>query len=152
MTARIIDRGRGPEIEGTRITVYDVVDYWRKGWEHDQIAGLFRLPPNDILEAVRFIEQHHDQVMADYQRIVERHRDVHYPPGDHRSRESTVQPARADRVGRRPNSRQPRLCNARRIPAARIPVRPGQYPRYRTTLSAVNGSFQFPWVRGYRPT
>ncbi len=80
MTARIIDRGRGPEIEGTRITVYDVVDYWRKGWEHDQIAGLFRLPPDDILEAVRFIEQHHDQVMADYQRIVERHRDVHYPP------------------------------------------------------------------------
>jgi hypothetical protein len=30
MTARIIDRGRGPEIEGTRITVYDVMDYWRR--------------------------------------------------------------------------------------------------------------------------
>jgi len=79
MTARIIDRGRGPEIEGTRITIYDVVDYWRKGWHHDQIAGLFRLPPDDILEAVRFIEQHHDQVMAEYQQIVERHRNVQYP-------------------------------------------------------------------------
>jgi len=27
MSAKIIDRGRGPEIEGTRITVYDVMDY-----------------------------------------------------------------------------------------------------------------------------
>jgi len=80
MTARIIDRGRGPEIEGTRITVYDVVDYWRKGWQQDQIAGLFRLPPDDVQEAVRYIEQHHDEVMADYQRIVERHRSYEYPP------------------------------------------------------------------------
>ncbi len=27
--ARIINRGRGPEIAGTRITVYDIMDYWR---------------------------------------------------------------------------------------------------------------------------
>ena len=26
MGAKIINRGRGPEIEGTRITVYDVLD------------------------------------------------------------------------------------------------------------------------------
>ncbi len=25
----IIDRGRGPEIEGTRITVYDIMDYYK---------------------------------------------------------------------------------------------------------------------------
>jgi uncharacterized protein (DUF433 family) len=80
MTARIIDRGRGPEIEGTRITVYDVVDYWRKGWQHDQIAGLFRLPPDDVQEAVRYIEQHHDEVMAEYQKILDRHRKYEYPP------------------------------------------------------------------------
>ncbi len=80
MTAKIIDRGRGPEIEGTRITVYDVVDYWRKGWQHEQIAGLFRLPPDDVQEAIRYIEQHHDEVMADYQKIVDRHRNYEYPP------------------------------------------------------------------------
>lgn len=80
MTARIIDRGRGPEIEGTRITVYDVVDYWKKGWHHDQIAGLFRLPPDDVQEAIRYIEQHHAEVMSDYQAIVERHRKHEYSP------------------------------------------------------------------------
>ena len=30
--ATIIDRGRGPEIAGTRITVYDVMDYLKHGW------------------------------------------------------------------------------------------------------------------------
>lgn len=78
MSARIIDRGRGPEIEGTRITVYDVVDYWHKGWQHDQIAGLFRLPPDDIREAIRYIEQHRDEVLNDYQKIVDRHRNHRY--------------------------------------------------------------------------
>ena len=46
--AQIINRSRGPEIEGTRITGYDVMDYLQEGWRYDQIAGLFRLPPDDI--------------------------------------------------------------------------------------------------------
>jgi uncharacterized protein (DUF433 family) len=48
MGAQIINRGRGPEIEGTRITVCDVMDYLQEGWGYDQIAGLFRLPPVDM--------------------------------------------------------------------------------------------------------
>ena len=75
---RIIDRGRGPEIEGTRITVYDIVDYWKKGWRHDQIAGLFRLPPDDVQDAIQYIEQHQDEVMRDYRAIVERHENHEY--------------------------------------------------------------------------
>ena len=80
MAGKIIDRGRGPEIEGTRITVYDVVDYWKQGWRHEQIAGLFRLPPDDIQEAIRYIEQHHDEVMREYQSIVDRHAKHEYSP------------------------------------------------------------------------
>ena len=41
MQARIIDRGRGPEIAGTRITVYDILDYWQDGWHSTAIAALF---------------------------------------------------------------------------------------------------------------
>ena len=48
MGAKIIDRGRGPEIAGTRITVYDVLDYLQAGWRCEHIAGLFRLPPDEI--------------------------------------------------------------------------------------------------------
>src|SRR5712691_10473666 len=80
MGAKIIDRGRGPEIEGTRITVYDVVDYLQEGWRYDQIAGLFRLPPDDIQAAIQYIEAHKEDVMAAYWRILARHRNVQYSP------------------------------------------------------------------------
>ena len=80
MGAKIIDRGRGPEIEGTRITVYDVVDYLQEGWRYDQIAGLFRLPPDDIQAAIQYIEAHKEEVMAAYWRILDRHRNVQYTP------------------------------------------------------------------------
>ena len=65
MGAKIIDRGRGPEIEGTRITVYDVMDYLQEGWRYDQIAGLFRLPPDDIQAAIQYIEAHKEAVIID---------------------------------------------------------------------------------------
>jgi uncharacterized protein (DUF433 family) len=80
MKARIVDRGRGPEIAGTRITIYDVMDYWREGWRAEQIAGLFRLPLDDIQAAIHYIEAHTDEVMADYRRILERHTQVQYTP------------------------------------------------------------------------
>jgi uncharacterized protein (DUF433 family) len=34
----IIDRGRGPEIAGTRITVYDIVDYLEEGWHPTSVT------------------------------------------------------------------------------------------------------------------
>ena len=77
MSAKIINRGRGPEIEGTRITVYDVWDYARQGWHRDRIAGLFRLSSRDIQAALDYIDQHYDEVTATYQRICARQK--HYP-------------------------------------------------------------------------
>jgi len=80
MTATIIDRGRGPEIAGTRITVYDVLDYLQEGWRYDQIAGLFRLLPDEVQAAIQYIEEHKAEVMAAYQRILARHMHVQYAP------------------------------------------------------------------------
>ncbi len=54
----IINRGRGPEIEGTRITVFDVMDYLKVGWHRDRIATLFRLSSRDIQAAIDYIETH----------------------------------------------------------------------------------------------
>ena len=80
MGAQIIDRGRGPEIAGTRITVYDVMDYWTAGWHCEQIAGLFRLSPDDIDAALAYIEAHQAEVLAEYQQILARHRQMQYSP------------------------------------------------------------------------
>jgi len=78
--AKIINRGRGPEIAGTRITVYDVMDYYKDGWHRDRIAVLFRLSSRDIQAAIDYIEAHNEEVEAEYQKILDRHRNYKYPP------------------------------------------------------------------------
>ena len=72
MEARIIDRGRGPEIAGTRITVYDIMDYYTKDWHHTAIATWLRISSAQVLAAIQYIEAHQDEVMAEYQKMLER--------------------------------------------------------------------------------
>ena len=72
LKARIIKRGRGPEIEGTRITVFDVLEYHTKGWHRDEIAVLFDLSSLQVEAAILYIEEHRDEVMATYDKIMER--------------------------------------------------------------------------------
>lgn len=70
--AAIHDRGRGPEIRGTRVTVYSILDYLTAGWPAPRIAALFRISPQEVQAAVAYIEEHRAEVMASYARILER--------------------------------------------------------------------------------
>src|SRR5581483_8301414 len=69
MSQVIINRGRGPEIAGTRITVYDVLDYSTKGYHPAFIASLFRVSSEQVVAALEYIEAHKDEVMAEYQQM-----------------------------------------------------------------------------------
>ena len=68
LEAKIIKTGRGPEIAGTRITVYDVIEYYKTGWHRDMIAANLELSSHQVEAAIRYIEEHRDEVMADYER------------------------------------------------------------------------------------
>lgn len=72
MQQTIIDRGRGPEIAGTRITVYDIMDYLKENWHHTAIATWLRLSSNQVLAAIKYIEEHREEVDAEYGEILER--------------------------------------------------------------------------------
>ncbi len=72
MSTVIIDRGRGPEIAGTRITVYDIWDYARAGHHHTYIAAVLGLSSAQVLAALQFINEHKEEVLADYQKILDR--------------------------------------------------------------------------------
>jgi uncharacterized protein (DUF433 family) len=72
LEAKIIERGRGPEIAGTRITVYDVLDYHKSGTHRDVIAGILSLSSRQVEVAIRYIEEHRDEVMADYAEMLAR--------------------------------------------------------------------------------
>ena len=70
MSQLIINRGRGPEIAGTRITVYDVLDYSTKGYHPTFIASLFRVSSHQVQAALEYIAAHKDEVMAEYRQML----------------------------------------------------------------------------------
>jgi uncharacterized protein (DUF433 family) len=75
MTMRPIeihDRGRGPELKGTRITVYDVIPYLRSGSRVDTIALWLGIRIAEVEALIRYIEEHKEEVMAVNARIEER--------------------------------------------------------------------------------
>ena len=62
--SKIINIGRGPQIAGSRITVYDVMDYLKHNWHRDRIAMLFRLSSRDIQVAIDYIEAHRERLRS----------------------------------------------------------------------------------------
>ena len=70
--AEIVKVGRTPRVAGSRITVYDILDYKQAGWGRDEIAALFDLSSRQVDAAVRYIEEHQDEVMAEYEAILAR--------------------------------------------------------------------------------
>jgi len=72
MHSTIINRGRGPEIFGTRITIYDIMDYLEEGWHHTAIAATLGISSSQVLAAVQYIKEHQNEVQAAYQKILER--------------------------------------------------------------------------------
>jgi uncharacterized protein (DUF433 family) len=72
MAVRIIDRGRGPEIEGTRVTVYCIMDYVRAGDPPSQMAEELDLSEEQVRAALEYIDAHRDEVEAQYEAILKR--------------------------------------------------------------------------------
>jgi uncharacterized protein (DUF433 family) len=72
MQIGIHDRGRGPEIIGTRITVYDIMDYYTKGWHHASIAVTLGLSSAQVKTAIQYIEDHRAEVDAEYAQMLAR--------------------------------------------------------------------------------
>jgi uncharacterized protein (DUF433 family) len=70
--ATIIEAGRNPRIAGTRITVYTIWEYIQEGWRPDDIAFWLRLTRDQVEAAIRYIEEHEDEVRAEYTTIMER--------------------------------------------------------------------------------
>ncbi len=70
--AKIIEAGRNPRIAGTRISVYAIVDYLEDDWRPDDIAFWLDLSREQVDAAIRYIDEHKEQVMAEYQKIMER--------------------------------------------------------------------------------
>ena len=73
-TVRIVDVGRGPQIEGHRLTVMDVFYYLRRGYDFDFIH---RAMPSLTLEqfdaVLEYVRVHHDELVEKDRRVDEFH-------------------------------------------------------------------------------
>jgi uncharacterized protein (DUF433 family) len=68
----IIDRGRGPELAGIRITVFDIIPYLKAGRSPTYIAAVLGLSTDEVLALMQYIEEHKEEVMAENAKIEER--------------------------------------------------------------------------------
>jgi uncharacterized protein (DUF433 family) len=72
MTTRIINRGRGPEIEGTRITIYRIMDFVRDNCSMTTIADELDLSEAQVHAALDYIATNRSAVEAAYDQLLQR--------------------------------------------------------------------------------
>ena len=87
-TYRIVDRGDGPKIEGTRITVYAIFEYLEMKRSREWIAALLSLSSRQVQAAMDYIAEHHAEVQAEYQKIADRIRRGNPPWVEERMQEA----------------------------------------------------------------
>lgn len=61
---------RGLSIAGTRITIYQIMDYVKANYPPEVIREHFRLTVRQTEEVLAYIDQHAAEVEAEYQRIL----------------------------------------------------------------------------------
>ena len=67
----IIRTERGLTISGTRITLYDVMDYVTAKYPPKFIQGLFDLTEDQINAALDYIKTYHTEVKTEYQQVLQ---------------------------------------------------------------------------------
>ncbi|WP_088254258.1 DUF433 domain-containing protein [Fimbriiglobus ruber] len=73
MSEEIADRGRGPEIVGTRITVYNLLpSFLDPTVSEDEICRVYELTPGQVAAARAYVLNNPDTVLAQHLKIEER--------------------------------------------------------------------------------
>lgn len=70
-TQLIVRTGRGLTIEGTRITLYSVMDYLKQDWPPKLIKDLFDLTDAQLTAVLAYIEAHRAEVEAEYALVLQ---------------------------------------------------------------------------------
>ena len=69
--AAIVRTSRGLSIAGTRITLYQVMDYVKAGWPPELIQHWLDLSEQQIADAMDYIATHRSEVEAEYEMVLQ---------------------------------------------------------------------------------
>src|SRR5689334_6795800 len=95
----VIRTRRGLTIAGTRITIYQILDYLKAGWSPDQIQYLHRLTDAQMAGTLAYIESHRAQVQSEYALVLRRAEEIRAYWED----QNRAQPAEAAELPARPD-------------------------------------------------
>ncbi len=78
---QIVDRGRGPQLSTSRITVQDLVPYFQQKCSYEEIMTIMPvLSVQDIQAVEHYVQEHYLEVMEEDRRIRERNAARIIPP------------------------------------------------------------------------
>ena len=89
----IVRTERGLSLAGTRITLYDIMDYLHADWPPRLIQHRLNLTEQQITDALAYINAHRDMVEAEYQLVLE-HAEANRHYWEERNRERFEQIAK----------------------------------------------------------
>ena len=69
--ATIVRTERGPTISGTRLTLYDVMDFLKAEYSPKLIRNRFNLTDAQINAAMSYIEANRDRLETEYQQVLQ---------------------------------------------------------------------------------
>ena len=67
----VVRTSRSLSIAGTRITLYDVMDYVQGGWPPKLIRDRLNLTDQQVTDALAYIVEHRAAVEAEYQQVLD---------------------------------------------------------------------------------
>jgi uncharacterized protein (DUF433 family) len=67
----VVRTSRGLSIAGTRITLYDMMDYVQAGWPPKLIRDRLNLTDQQVTDALAYIAEHRASVEAEYEQVLE---------------------------------------------------------------------------------
>jgi uncharacterized protein (DUF433 family) len=66
----VVRTERGLTIAGTRITLYDVMDYLKEDWPPKLIRDWLNLTDEQIAEVTQYIAEHREEVETEYEQVL----------------------------------------------------------------------------------
>lgn len=66
----VVRTSRGLTVAGTRITLYDILDYLKADWPASLIQHWFDLSEQQIADVMTYLAAHRDEVEDEYQIVV----------------------------------------------------------------------------------
>lgn len=67
----VVRTDRGLSVNGTRITLYSIMDYVTAGWPPKLIRDYLNLTDRQISDVITYIAEHRAEVEAEYRQVLE---------------------------------------------------------------------------------